>query len=294
MFSGGGDSTALLLAMATARPSAKTFALHLNYSLRGSDSDADEAFCRDFCDRHGVDLTVVRAPEGFAHQGNLQDAARELRYAAAEELAERLGEDAVICVAHTADDQAETVLYRLFASPGRRALAGIPASRGRIIRPLLGMRRAELRAWLESRGETWREDASNTDERFARVRARKLLNDAESLHPAAVQNLLRTTELLAAESAALDAVVDGLLMDAVGDDGALDLGVVAQLAPALGALVLRAYVEGEAGRPVPAAAHALGDALRLADANGPRELQVEGASIEIRGHRARVKLTTRA
>ncbi len=293
LFSGGGDSTALLLAMSGILGSERISALHLNYHLRGSDSDADEAFCRDFCARHSIDLTVVQAPEGFADDGNLQDAARELRYAAAEELAGRIGDNAAICVAHTADDQAETVLYRLFASPGRRALAGIPERRGRIVRPLLKVRRAQLRDWLEQEGEAWREDVSNSDPRYARVRARQLLADAESLHPAAVQNLLKTTELLAEESAALDAVVEALLLDSVDADGALDLDALAQMAPALGALVLRAYVEREAGRPVPAAAHVLPDALRLAEANGPRELQVEGASIAIHGPRARVPKLTR-
>jgi tRNA(Ile)-lysidine synthase len=276
----------LVLAASEFVDSGKLFALHLNYGLRGAESDADEAFCRELCERIGVPLTVVQAPADFAETGNLQDRARDLRYTAAAEL----DPTATILTAHTADDQAETILYRLFASPGRRALHGMPERRGNILRPLIGLRRAELREWLEARGETWREDASNNDDRFARVRARKLLADAESLHPAAVQNLLRTAELLRDESAALEDVVRGLLADATTDDGALALDFLADLPPALAGAVLRAYVEQQSDKPVPAAAHALDDALRLSRANGPKELQVEGAKIEIRGNLARTRL----
>lgn len=286
LFSGGGDSTALLLAMAQNRGSGELIALHVNYGLRGSSSDADEAFCRDFCARLAVQIEVVRAPDHCG--GNLQDWARDLRYAAAEELAESLGEDAVVAVAHTADDQAETILYRLFASPGRRALSGMSSRRGRIVRPLLDTRRSELREWLAEQGEEWREDASNDDPRFARVRARRLLADAESLHPAAVANLLTTAEDLRAEGAELAEVVDGLALGLTTDDGALDLDGLAELPPALGGAVLRRYVEERRPVPVPKAARVLAEALRLAKSGEPRELQVEGARIGIQAGRARV------
>lgn len=279
MFSGGGDSTALLLALNRFRTSGGLRALHFNYGLRGEESLADEQFCVELCSSLGIELVVDRAPEGFADDGNLQDRARELRYAAAEREAASMGPDALIATAHTADDQAETILYRLFASPGRRALQGMPAVRGRIVRPLIELRRAELREWLVGQGVAWREDASNDDPRFARVRARRLLADAEQLHPAAVKNLLRTADLLREESAALSAVVDGLLEDCTDESGHLQMSAVAELPPALGATVLREFVERSAGRPVPQAAHALKEALRLAAHPEPKQLQVEGAQI---------------
>ena len=288
MFSGGGDSTALVVALARAGRSSRRVAMHVNYGLRGEESDTDERFCRELCESLGVELFVERAPKGFADAGNLQDRARDLRYAAAERLADELGPDALIATAHTADDQAETILYRLFASPGRRALQGMPAKRGRIVRPLIGLRRAELRVWLTQQGVDWCEDASNDDPRFARVRARNLLADAEKLHPAAVKNLLRTAELLREESSALSAVVDGLLADCTRDDGQLEMSAVAELPPALGAVVLREFVERGAGRPVPQAAHALADAIRLSTIPEPKELQVEGAKIAFRRGAARV------
>lgn len=286
LFSGGGDSTALLLAMARNRGARKLLALHVNYGLRGNSSDADEAFCRAFCARIEVPIEVVRAPAYPG--GNLQDWARDLRYAAAEELAKSLGEEAVIAVAHTADDQAETILYRLFASPGRRALGGMSPRRGRIVRPLLDVRRSELREWLTEQGEEWREDASNDDPRFARVRARKLLADAEALHPAAIANLLTTAKDLRTEGAELAEVVDGLTLGLTTDDGALDLDGLAELPPALGGAVLRRYVEERRPVPVPKAARVLEEALRLGKSGESRELQVEGARIAIQAGRARV------
>lgn len=286
LFSGGGDSTALLLAMAQNRGAGELAALHVNYGLRGNSSDADEAFCRKFCARLDVPIEVVNAPDHPG--GNLQDWARDLRYAAAEKLADSLGEDAVIAVAHTADDQAETILYRLFASPGRRALAGMSPRRGRIVRPLLDVRRSELREWLAEQGEEWREDASNDDPRFARVRARKLLADAEALHPAAIANLLTTAEDLRTEGAELAEVVDGLTLGLTTDDGALDLDGLAELPPALGGAVLRRYVEERRPVPVPKAARVLSEALRLGKSGESRELQVEGARIAIQAGRARV------
>lgn len=290
MLSGGGDSTALLVALAEQVPAARIDALHVNHGLRADQSDADEVFCRELCARLGVGLRVVTAgPPGV---GNLQDWARNLRYSAADEWAEELaggpGQEVVVLTAHSADDQAETVLYRLFASPGRRALAGIPERRGRIARPLLGVRREELRHWLKVVGHSWREDASNDDPRFARVRARALLADAEELHPAAVPNLLQTIEDLADESAALAAVVEREALQLTREDDSLDLAALAELPPPIAAAALRHFVEARRPVAVPKVARSLDEVLRLGHSSEPRELQVEGARLAIQGGRARV------
>ncbi len=280
MLSGGGDSTALLLALAQRAQPSQLHALHVNYGLRGRSSEADAEFCAGLCRTHGVALTQIDA--AGEPRGNLQDWARKLRYEEAERQAERLGPQAVIVSAHTADDQAETVLYRLFASPGRRALAGIPARRGRIVRPLLDTRRGELRRWLTARGQEWREDASNADPRFARVRARALLKAAEELHPAAVANLLQTTADLAAEGRVLDALVAETIAAASSQGGAaIELAALAELPEALGGAALRSFVEQQSGHPVPKAVRALPEALRLAQSHEPRELQIEGARLAV-------------
>src|SRR5207244_12764876 len=131
MLSGGRDSVCLLdVAVRLAGPQVTT-ALHVNYGLREA-ADQDERHCARLCETLGVALEVrqARRPEGA---GNLQAWARDARYGAAAELA--LRSEAKVAVGHTASDQAETILYRLAASPGRRALLGLRPCDGRLPRP---------------------------------------------------------------------------------------------------------------------------------------------------------------
>jgi tRNA(Ile)-lysidine synthase len=227
LLSGGRDSVCLLdLAVRHAGP---VTALHVNYGLRES-ADADEAHCRALCERLGVPVIVRRAGPP---QGNVQAWARAVRYAEAERL------DGLIATGHTATDQVETVLYRLAASPGRRALLGMRERDGRIVRPLLTSTRAETAAHCAERGLRWREDPSNDSPAFARNRVRhELLPALRSLHPAAEANVLRTLEILRAESEVLDELVGG-----AGDR----LDDLAALPPALARL---AVIELAGGAPV--------------------------------------------
>src|SRR3954447_14720709 len=165
MISGGADSTCLL--DVAVKLGARVSALHVNYGLRGSDSDADEAHCRALCERLGVPLHVEPVPLDPAAGGKLPARARDARYELAERLAER-----DYAAGHTRSDQAETVLYRLATSPGRRALLGMEPRRGRLVRPLLDVSREATRAWCRAAGLTWREDSSNADRYYARARIR--------------------------------------------------------------------------------------------------------------------------
>ena len=169
LVSGGGDSVALL--DVAVRLESRVSALHVNYGLRDG-SSGDEEFVRELCAGLGVPLFAERVALGEDPSGNLQERARDARYALAERLTE--GDYAA---AHTASDQAETVLYRLAVSPGSRALYGMAPRRGRLVRPLLGVTREEVRSYLRSRGLEWREDPSNADRRFARARVRHDLID---------------------------------------------------------------------------------------------------------------------
>src|SRR4051794_26339748 len=162
MLSGGADSTCLL--DVALKLGARVSALHVNYGLRGAESDGDEAHCVALCERLGAPLTVERPTLG---PGNLHARARDARYALAQGLAE--GDYAA---AHTRSDQAETVLYRLATSPGRSALLGMAPRRGRLVRPLLDVSREDTRAWCRAAGLAWREDRSNDDPRYARARIR--------------------------------------------------------------------------------------------------------------------------
>jgi tRNA(Ile)-lysidine synthase len=205
MLSGGRDSTCLLdVAVALLGPAAVS-ALHVNYGLR-DDADVDERHCAALCELLGVELEVVRAAGDAQAPGNLQAWARDVRYAEAGRIARE--RDALIATGHTASDQVETILYRLAASPGRRALLGMVASEGRLIRPLLGVGREQTAAYCQARGLQWRDDESNEDERFARARVRHGLVPAlRAVHPAAEANVLRTASLLREETELLDGLV---------------------------------------------------------------------------------------
>jgi tRNA(Ile)-lysidine synthase len=239
LLSGGRDSTCLLdCAVALG---AEVSALHVNYGLR-PEADDDEAHCRALCDRLGVPLTVerVRRPEGA--RGNLQAWARDVRLGAGARLAAAAG--GVLATGHTATDQAETVLYRLAASPGRRALLGMAARDGILVRPLLGVTREETAAHCRARGLAWREDATNDSPVYARNRIRaNLLPALREIHPAAERNLVRTAELLRDEAEVLDGVVDTVL--AGRDRIALDH--LALLPRALARLVVRRLAERAVG-----------------------------------------------
>ncbi len=239
MVSGGGDSVALL--DIAVRLGAAVSVLHVNYGLRG-DADSDEEFVRELAADLGVPLTVERVQLGT--EGNLQERARDARYSLAEGLA--AGDYAA---AHTASDQAETVLYRLAVSPGSRALHGMSPRRGRLVRPLLAVTREEVREYLRARGLEWREDPSNADRRFARARVRHDVVDAlRELAPAAERTIAETARQLRDEAEVLDAVVDEALKE-LGGGPAILLPALLEHPPAVRRLVLRALAERVAGAP---------------------------------------------
>ncbi len=215
MISGGRDSVCLLdVAVALCAGPSTCAALHVNYGLRGRASDADERLLRGAVRALGVGLELVRVgadERAQGERGNLQAWARELRYEVARRLAAEL--DAPVATGHTASDQVETILYRLAASPGRRALLGMAPREGRLVRPLLGVTREQTAAYCEERGLEWRDDESNdSDQRYARARVRHLLVPAlREVHPAAQDNVLRTAELLREETELLDGLVEAEL-----------------------------------------------------------------------------------
>jgi tRNA(Ile)-lysidine synthase len=252
LLSGGRDSVCLLDLAARLLGSERLTALHVNYGLR-DDSDADEDHCAALCRRLGVRLEVEqpRRPEG---PGNLQAWARDTRYAAAARLA--LAADGLIATGHTADDQVETILYRLASSPSRRALLGMRPQDGKLVRPLLGFTREQTTAYCEERELPWRDDPSNAEPGYARNRVRHGLAAAlAEIHPAAAQNVLRTAELLRDEAEVLDALVAAELEGAGGSPrNTIELERLADLPPALRRLVVQQLADRAAGRPVAGAA----------------------------------------
>jgi tRNA(Ile)-lysidine synthase len=282
MLSGGRDSVCLLdVAVRIAGPEAVTV-LHVNHGLRAEESEGDELHCRELAARLGVELAVERlgAPPG---SGNLQAWARDARHAAAAALAGARG--ARVATGHTATDQAETVLYRLAASPGRRALLGMSPRDGDVVRPLLEVTREETAAHCRTRGLGWREDSSNASDDYARTRVREGLVPAlRALHPAAERNVVRTAELLREEAVVLDELVDTVL--AGGRD--VSTAHLSALPPALARLVVRRLAEDATGRLCPRAPARLQDVLDLGD--GALDLG-EGARAVVAGGRLRMERT---
>ena len=261
MVSGGGDSVALL--DIARRLGASVSVLHVDYGLR-SGSDRDASFVERLCSEWNVPLTVERVS---LPPGNVQGAARDARYALAERLA--VGDYAA---AHTASDQAETVLYRLAVSPGSRALHGMAPRRGRLVRPLLDVTRDDVRAYLRARGLEWREDPSNADRRFARARVRHDVLDAlRELSPAAERTIAETARQLRDEAEVLDAAVAAALEDLGGP--AISLAALAEHPPALRRLVLRALAERACA---PSLSRREADAILELGAHGTKSLDLGG------------------
>src|ERR1700722_16019525 len=284
MLSGGRGSAGLPGVAVARRGAEQVHALHVNYGLR-AESDDDERHCRELCALLEVEIEVVQASRAEQASGNLHAWARELRYAAARELAQRLG-PTVIVTGHTATDQVETILYRLAASPGRRALLGMAPSEGGLVRPLLGLTRQDTAAYCQELKLAWHEDSSNDSELYARARVRHgLVKALDAVPPAAQANVLRTAALLREETALLDALVDAEL------EGRASIAIerLRRLAPALRRLVVIRLAEQASGELAPQAGERVGGILALRARGGRAELHVGGlASAVIEGGELRM------
>lgn len=205
--SAGADSVALLKLLVELRTELGMVlsVAHVNHQLRGEESDEDQRFVASLAQSHGLELHVCVALVDAQRSSGIEATARKLRYDFFRELA-REGRVTKIATAHTLDDQAETVLLRIFRGTGIRGLSGIHpriiiAERGEFIRPLLGFRRAALQNFLREQGQSWREDSSNRDLSFLRNRVRHSLLPiiAEEFGDAAIEHMSELTEIARAE-----------------------------------------------------------------------------------------------
>jgi len=280
-FSGGPDSTALLHALNSAREryGLSVFAFHVNHNLRGAESKRDEDFCREFCEARKIDFHSVSADvKGYSRENGIgiEQAAREVRYRLFETYADRFGYD-LIATAHTADDNAETVLFNLIRGSGIAGLCGIPPVRGIIIRPLIEATRAEVMAYLKENGLSFVEDSTNSDTAYTRnLIRREVIPKAKSINPDFAHPLVRNTRLLRSQRDALSALEEAAASNIrfYGTGCRVDSGFLKSLSPAVAGFVVLSMGEmlGERFSSVN-----VGDALSvLKDGSGAKRIILPG------------------
>lgn len=255
--SGGADSVALTLLLRELAERAG-FVLagvaHLNHQLR-EEAEADEQFCRELAAALALPIDVERVDVAqAARRGriSLEDAGHRERYAFFRRALARMRGDRV-ATGHHRDDQAETALMRLVRGAGPDGLAGIRPRAGCVVRPLLHVSRAELRAWLEQRGQPFREDETNRDPAFTRNRVRhELIPFLEArFSPSIAGVLARTAEIVRADAEWMEAAVDEIApaVLALGERTAtVDAEALLRHPPALARRLARRALEHVAGR----------------------------------------------
>ena len=257
--SGGPDSVALLAVLAALAPSKRLTlsALHVNYGLRGEESDEDERFVSRLCAQLDVPLTcervdLSRLPGG--HGASLQVRAREARYAALQRAAAALGASR-IALGHTADDQAETLLMWTLRGAGASGLGGIRPLRDAVfVRPLLDVGRADVLAYLKAKGLSFRTDSSNAKSLYLRNRIRhEVLPMLKRFNPSVVEALTRQADILRDEDACLDRLVSDWIgrhvRTAEDRSPAVARAALLELPVALQRRVIRRLMQQAAGGP---------------------------------------------
>ncbi len=272
--SGGADSICLLsvLLELAGRLGIRTAAVHVHHRIRGAEADRDEAFVRKFCAGRGVPLLVYHrnVPELAKERGiSLEEAGREVRYACFEEALRELSGDR-LAVAHNRDDNAETVLFRLFRGSGLRGLSGMDfkaplpclektafgagsslegGGSSVLIRPLLEISRKEIEAYLLEREIPFCRDSTNASEEYGRNRIRlRILPEAGKINEEAAANIVRAAGMLKEAGRWMEreaaAWLDGqAAFEEEGPVVRLPGGALAALEPAMSGLVLRSALE---------------------------------------------------
>ena len=246
--SGGADSMYLLCRLREL--GCPVAAAHFNHGLRTGEADRDEAFVKNFCESQNIPFTAGRGDVSrYARENRLstEDAARQMRYAFLEETARRIGASA-IATAHTADDNAETVLLHLIRGAGLGGLGGIPPVRGNLRRPMLSLTRQEVESYLRERDIPFVTDSTNEADDYARNRLRhRVLPALREENPALERAVGRMTALLRED----EEFLSGLAADFVRQFGS-GKSLPADKLAALPKPIARRVVRQMAGRSITA------------------------------------------
>ena len=240
--SGGADSVALLFALHLLAPKLdiRLEAAHFNHHLRGEESDRDEAFVKELCAGYGIPLHTGSAHVAASEKG-LEAAARDARYSFLMSLPGK------IATAHTADDNAETVLMHLVRGTGLKGLGGITPVRDRLIRPMLSITRGEVMAFLEEYHLHYVSDSSNDTDDFLRNRLRhRVMPLLKQENPRFAENTSAMALRLRADEEALSESID--------KDRAGEIAYLRQLSNAQRTRALTAFLES-CGVREPSAEH---------------------------------------
>ena len=232
--SGGADSVCLLLVLRELGYSVE--AAHCNFHLRGGESDRDEAFCESLCLQQNVPFHRTdfdTTDYARRHQISIEMAARELRYNYFNEIIENVGFQGV-CVAHHADDNAETILLNLVRGTGLHGLTGMSPRRGRVLRPLLGVGRDEIVDYLRSKGQSYVTDSTNFHTDHVRNKIRlQVIPLLREINPSVVGELNLTARHLADAECVLNDALDRCKADFSADSSENSLFLSRILIPKL-------------------------------------------------------------
>lgn len=200
-FSGGADSTALLVILSELKDILKIrlSALHVHHGIRGEAADEDEAFCREFCRERQIEYRVKYVetiPYANEQHMSLEEAARDLRYRAFTEVLQETGADKIV-LAHHKNDQAETVLFHMIRGSSLKGLSGMRPERGFYVRPLLCVTREEIRAFLKEQDILWREDETNREDTATRNFLRhRVVPELKQIRRDSVEKIADTADYL--------------------------------------------------------------------------------------------------
>lgn len=223
--SGGADSVALLHALCSLKEETglRIYACHINHNLRGEESDGDEQYVRSLCESLGVPLKVysIDVRGNAKKHESTEETARKLRYECFEK--EAAEKNALVATAHTASDNAETVIMNIIRGTGTKGLCGIPARRGYIIRPLLGCTREDIEEYCKSNSLRYVTDSTNLSDDYTRNKIRhNVIPLLSEFNPSLLTAFTRMTEAVTDDNAFIERFSEEMAAECYDGDGKYD------------------------------------------------------------------------